>query len=473
MSGKWECPFLRDLNEEDGNGNPRGTDDYLYYLYDLDNGGVHDNATIYAGALWEIREDLAAEDFDPTLADRIIYEALTNQAPLDSFFDGRLLVETAAEEIGDADSLPPSRQTELNDIVDAAFDEREINPDWDAGTGNDTRLLLEDTNPLGFAPSVPRVSGQRFVTVHYPDLRDFCCGPGQLFMGDVTGTPPPKPLTVSDGERADEQPDIGGGVIVWSRFSDGDRDLIATKKGSTTRLRTVVGGSAWQWFPSVDGNLVAWENLTSQTDIYARYGGRRIRKLTQTSGEEINPQVAGDTVAWWDLRSRVPRIGIRNLKTGTKATIKLTNPPRRAMIGPPAVTGKYVFWYQDRDGDGDGAIMRANHKGKRKKTVVPERSNFAPVWTNRVAEVPRPSANNSWVAYTTEKRFVVDVPSDQVGRDIFLVPAGGGRPKPVTCNRGDQAYPAVGIGQRTVWFDASRGQTDLVTWASLPGAPCG
>jgi len=463
LSGKWECPFLRDLNEEIEPGVPRGTDDYLYYLYDLDNGGVHANATIYGGALWEIREDLAHEDFDPTLADRIVYRALTNHTPLDSFFEGRLLVDSAAEEIGD------SRQAKLNEIVDEAFDERKINPDWDAGTGNDTRLLLEDTSPQGFAPSVPQVAGKKYVTVHHPNL----ASRGQLFTGSVTGGEPRR-LTRSTQSVADEQPDIGGGEIVWSRLSDGgrDRDVIGTRNGSTKRFRTVVGGSAWQWFPSVDGNLVAWENLTRQTDIYARYGGGRIRRLTQTSGEEINPQVAGDTVAWWDLRSRVPRIGIRNLKTGTKATIKLTSPPRKAMIGPPAVTGRYVFWFQDGDGDGRGAIMRANHKGKKKRTVVAARSALAPVWTNRVAEVPRPSANNSWVAYTTEARFVGDVPSDQVGRDIFLVPAGGGTPKPVTCNRGDQAYPATGFGQRTLWLDASRGQTDLVTRSSPPSA-CG
>ncbi|MGH2778272.1 MAG: M4 family metallopeptidase, partial [Actinomycetota bacterium] len=479
-SGQWTCPFLRDLNEEDETGNPRGTDDYLYYLFDFDLGGVHDNATIYAGALWEIREDLAERGFEPFLADRIIYRALTNHTPLDSFYDGRLLVEAAAQEIGLAE-LSFGQRTQVNNVVKAAFDERDITAEWDAGTSNDTLVLLDDTSPQGFAPSVPQVSGDDYVTVHYPDLTNYCCSPGQLFMGDVTGEGEPLQLTESNEFVADEQPDIGGGEIVWSRLTNNgglDRDVIGTRNGSTKNLRTLAGTSAWEWYPSVDGKLVAWENLgPRQTDIYARYGTRRIRKLTQTSGDEFDPQVAGDTVAWWDLRKEVPRIGIRNLKTGIKGTIKLTRPPSSAIIGPPALTGKYVFWFQDRNGDGRGAIVRSNHKGKRRKTVVGENSDFAPVWTNFVADVPRPSANNSWVAYTTEAGYQAwfdgdPITTDGVGRDILLVRTRGGTPKPVTCNRGDQAYPAVGEGQRTVWMDASRGQTDLVTWLSQPDAGC-
>ncbi|MDQ4058162.1 MAG: M4 family metallopeptidase, partial [Actinomycetota bacterium] len=469
---QWTCPFLRDLNEEDPSGNPRGTDDYLYYLYDFDNGGVHDNATIYGGALWEIREDLAEHpDFDPLLADRIMYRALTFHAPLDSFYDGRLLVRAAAQEVGSEVGLSESQQDDVNDIVDRSFDDRGIDATWDAGTGNDTLVLLDDTSPQGFVPSVPQVSGNTFVTVHHPNLTKS----GKLFMGDVTGAGDPRKITGSQSNESivDEQPDIGGGEIVWSRLPNSggfDIDVIGTRNGPDSALRTVAGTFAWEWYPSVDGNLVAWENLGSQTDIYARYGGGRLRRLTQTSGNEFDPQVAGDTVAWWDVRRRVGRIQVKNLRTGRKATIKLTRPPSSAEIGPPALTSRYVFWYEDRDGDGRGAIKRSNHRGNKKKTLVSESSPFAPVSTGFVAGLPRPSANNSWVAYTTEAGFVGgSIPSDEVGRDIFLVPSGGGTPKPVTCNRGDQAYPAVGRGQRAVWLDASRGQTDLVTWP--PGFP--
>jgi Zn-dependent metalloprotease len=477
---QWTCPFLRDLNEEDPGGNPRGTDDYLYYLYDFDNGGVHDNATIYAGALWEIRERLAQHpDFEPLLADRIIYRALTNHAPLDSFFDGRGLVETAAQEIGAAE-LSPQQREDVNDIVDRAFDDRGIDVTWDAGTGNDTLVLLDDTSPQGFTLSVPQVSGDTFVTVHRPNLAKS----GKLFMGNVTGEGDPRKITGSQSNQfvADEQPDIGGGEIVWSRLTNSggvDIDVIGTRNGPDSGLRTVAGSSAWEWYPSVDGNLVAWENLgRSQTDIYARYGTRRIRKLTRTAGNEFDPQVAGDTVAWWDRRRRVPRIQIKNLRTGRKATIKLSRPPSSAEIGPPALTSRYAFWFQDRNGDGRGAIKRSNHRGNKKKTLVSESSPFAPVWTSFVGGVPRPSANNSWVAYTTAAGYQAwfdgePIASDGVGRDIFLVPTGGGTPKPVTCNRGDQAYPAVGRGQRAVWLDASRGQTDMVTWLSQPNATCG
>ncbi|MGH2700546.1 MAG: M4 family metallopeptidase [Actinomycetota bacterium] len=479
----WPCPFVRDLNEEDQGGEPRGTDDYLYYLYDFDNGGVHDNATIYGGALWEIREDLVMQGFEPLLADRIVYQALISHTPLDSFYRGRILVEEAAKRIGEAE-LPPGQRDEVNAIVKAAFDERDITPDWDTGAETDTLPLLENTSPQGFEASVPQVSSNTFVTVHRPNLAKS----GKLFMGDVrgdvTGEGDPRKITGSQSNDSivDEQPDIGGGEIVWSRRTNSggvDIDVIGTRNGPDSGLRTVAGTFAWEWYPSVDGNLVAWENRDArQTDIYARYGGGRIRKLTRTAGTEFYPQVAGDTVAWWDVRRQVGRIQIKNLRTGRKATIKLTRPPSGAEIGPPALTSRYVFWFQDRNGDGRGAIKRSNHRGNKKKTVVPESSPFAPVWVGVGGDPPRPSANNSWVAYTTEAGYQArfdgePIASDGVGRDIFLVPTGGGRPKPVTCNRGDQAYPAVGRGQRAVWLDASRGQTDMVTWQSQPNTTCG
>ncbi len=54
-------------------------------------------------------------------------------------------------------------------------------------------------------------------------------------------------------------------------------------------------------------------------------------------------------------------------------------------------------------------------------------------------------------------------PADRIGRDVYLVRLHDGSPQLVTCNRGDQAYPALGRGARVAWLDTSRAQTDLVS----------
>jgi hypothetical protein len=64
------------------------------------------------------------------------------------------------------------------------------------------------------------------------------------------------------------------------------------------------------------------------------------------------------------------------------------------------------------------------------------------------------AANSDFVAYTDERR--------PGGRDLRLLPVSGGTAVPVSSNRGDQAYPGLGIGRRVVFLDASQGRTDLV-----------
>jgi Zn-dependent metalloprotease len=74
----FNCP-VRNLNTN------RTTQDFILFLVDFDNGGVHINAPIYGAALWDIREALGGPD-----ADRLVYKALTEfTTPIDSLVDGR------------------------------------------------------------------------------------------------------------------------------------------------------------------------------------------------------------------------------------------------------------------------------------------------------------------------------------------------------------------------------------------------
>ncbi|HEX2294958.1 MAG TPA: M4 family metallopeptidase [Actinomycetota bacterium] len=455
----WDCP-LRDLN--DG----MTTDDYGYYLADFDNGGVHLNATIFGGALWDVREAL-----DPGLADRIVYRALTRLVtPIDDFLDGRAAVVDAARQVGASDDQVAA--------IEAAFDARGIVPGWDDATGSDARVLVNDVAPLGLLFSPPRVSGSRYVLADYRDQEDMCCRPIELYVGNVDGSGRLRKVgeDESPGTFTDETPDISGRTVVWAHgvedFGGLELDIHARRLGG--RVRTIAGRQGLQLFPAIDGKTIVWEDARGRsTDIWVKRGKGRPRALVRARGEQWQPQVSGDWVVWWDVGTgglaAPASIGMKNVRTGRRVSIPA--PSRRAFVGPPAVGPRFVTWYQDRDGDGVGAIVKARLGRKKTKVLVREGSTGAPTWEfgTYALNPPIPSANRDFVAYNDELGYVryfaqdPGFPASEVGRDVWIVDAGGGRPRRITTNRGDQAYPLMARGRRVLWLDSAGGDTDLVT----------
>ncbi|MDQ3981168.1 MAG: hypothetical protein M3271_00635, partial [Actinomycetota bacterium] len=129
-------------------------------------------------------------------------------------------------------------------------------------------------------------------------------------------------------------------------------------------------------------------------------------------------------------------------------------------------------WYEDRDGDGDGAIVKARLGSTKRKVLVDEGDPGAPTWEFGAYALspPVPSGNREHVAYNDELGYVrfftqqdPDFPASEVGRDVWIVRAAGGRAQRVSTNRGDQAYPLMATGRRVLWLDSSQGHTDLVT----------
>jgi Zn-dependent metalloprotease len=456
----WDCP-LRDLN--DG----RDVEDYGFYLVDFDNGGVHENSTIFSGALWDIREQL-----EPDFADQIMYRALTITPPLADFVDGRNAIFLAAEQL-----LATPEQL---DVIDAAFDRKQIIEGWDDSPGeSDARTLIEDVGPLGLysieygALSAPSVSGSRYVVSNYTDKETMFDKAQEIVVGNVSGSGTPTKINNSGADILfDELPDISGEVVVWSRGFDAGGGRVTfdvVKRALGGRVRTIVRTSSFEWFPSIDGNLVAWESWNgSQTDIWARRIGKLPKRITNSGADEFYPQVAGNKIAW--RNGAANRIGIKDFKTGAKTTIKHWNP--NTYLGPPALNDTHVFWFQDANNDGTGAIMRAKHNGRGKKALVKESSAIAPVYEGITLEPPRISANNNNIVYVDEYGFTdPDYEPEHVGRDVWHLPVTGGNPRLVTCNRGDQGYASIGNRQRAVWLDGSLGRTDLMT-SSRPPPPC-
>ena len=458
---KWECP-LRDLN--DG----RDVEDFGFYLVDFDNGGVHLNSTIFSGALWDIREGI-----NPELADEIIYTALTGwTTPLEDFVDGRNSILGAADQLG-------ATPGQLGVIVDA-FEGRGITSGWDDSPGeSDSKSLLEDVSPLGFWNAAPQVSGSRYVVGTYDDKSAMFEEPQEIVVGNVSGAGSPVKVNNNNGGNVlyDELPDISGKQVAWARgISAGGGEV--TFNVYTAKLgggmRTIADTPAFEWFPSIDGDLIAWERFSSNgTDVWARRIGGLPKRITDGGGEELFPQVSGTKIAWWD--NRADRFGIKDFKTGKKTIIKHSNP--NAFLGPPALNDTHVFWFQDVNNDGFGSIMRAKLNGKKKKALVKESDkDIAPFYDAHTAEPPRISANDKFLVYVDEYGY--DRASDpdferkHVGRDVWHMPVTGRTPpRVVTCNRGDQGYSSIGKGKRAVWLDGSLGRTDLMTRAE-PRTTC-
>jgi Zn-dependent metalloprotease len=455
----WQCP-LRDLN--DG----MTTEDFVYYLADFDNGGVHLNSTIFGGALWDVREALG-----PELADRIVYRALTGfMTPLDDFLDGRAAVVAAARALGAAPEQVAS--------IESAFDAKGIVEGWETAAGTDAQVLVSDVAPIGLVFSPPQVSGSRYVLADYRDQRDMCCKSPELYVGNVDGSGRLQKVG-EDEERStysDETPDISGRRIVWAHGEQGfggiDFDVHMRRLGG--RVTEVTDAAGLQLYPSIDGKTVAWEHSRrGSTDVWFKRGDRPARPLLRARGEQWQPQVSGDWVAWWDVGNgslaSPASIGMKNVRTGKRVTI--SPPSRRAFVGPPSVGPGYVVWYEDRDGDGDGAIVKARLGRTARKVLVREDAAGAPTWEfgSYALSPPIPSGNRDLVVYNDELGYVrfaqqdPGFPASEVGRDVWMVPLRGGAPRRVTANRGDQAYPLMARGRRVVWLDSSQGHTDLVT----------
>ncbi|MGH2734295.1 MAG: M4 family metallopeptidase [Actinomycetota bacterium] len=458
----WSCP-LRDLNDS------RRVDDYLFYLTDFDNGGVHDNATIFGGALWDIRERLGG----PT-ADQYILKALTEYVtPLMDFYDARLAVEGAVQD--------PEFGGETNpdvNVVREAFNEHGITETWESAQASDADVLFENVSPTGSLFSPPRSDAKRFVVASYESPTDACCEPIKLFVGDVDGSEPMR--TVGQHENPttfnDELPDISGRRAVWAHFTltpDGFDSNVKTRLLSG-RVRNVANARGFQWYPAVDGARVVWEDTRrGQTDIYTRRVGGRTKRVSRALDEQWLPDVSGRWISFWDVGDGVrdrTKVMAKNVRSGRRIVVEA--PTKSATIGPPTLGSRHMYWWQDDDGDGTGEIMRVRlARGTRPRTVVAEDSPFAPVWQGVTGALvpPVPSANADFVAYSDESdyvtRFVDELPitNENVGRNVYVVPVAGGTPRLVTENRGDQAYPAIADGDQVLWLDGSMARTDLMT----------
>ncbi|WP_171168763.1 M4 family metallopeptidase [Streptomyces sp. I05A-00742] len=444
-----ECAF-RDLN--DGRTTSKS---FLGVGFGTDNGGVHLNSTIFSGALWDIRKDL-----DKTLADKIVYKALTEYiTPLDGFTEGRNAVVAAAKDLKVTDAQLRT--------VERSFNAHGIVPGWELAMGVDSDQLLSRVNTSD--SGVGAGGGWWAASKSNDDGTEAY----SVWAGRTDGSGAPKLISPNDG-RYHTDPVTDGRTVVWQAYKGRNIEVLA---------RPLAGGPIKSLYSSryrvsslaVDGKNVAFE-------VHSRRGYSRaayVRMGQDTEPVVVNAEQGGSRFARTDHPSlkngklafstyrRVngePRYDVEVLDIATGTRTMVQQPGTSVGTGPTAVTGKHVFWLATVDyGTGATAVRRADLDGRNTVEISPATGKDALLGVHLTASDDAVTV----LAQTPDPEF-----HNETLSKLWQFSPDGARKGRVSCNRGEQLGGAADTGTRVVWTDATTGYTDLVT-RHRPAGRCG
>ncbi|MET9416080.1 M4 family metallopeptidase [Streptomyces klenkii] len=442
-----QCAF-RDLN--DGRTTSKG---FIGVGFGTDNGGVHLNSTIFSGALWDIREDVGR-----TLADRIVYKALSEyMTPLDGFTEGRDAVIAAAKALGVSGK-------DLN-AVQRSFNAHGVVPGWELALGVDTDVLSAKLNTTATGAG----AGGGWWTASRSN--DEGSEAYSVWAGRVDGSGSPKLISPNDG-RFHVSPATDGKTVAWVAYGSTGTDVLS---------RPLAGGPIKKLYGTDSGSVynVRVEGGTVVFDTADLLGGRHVgyvrtgdRQPTWVDGgrAEVStalPSLNGGRIAYATLFPEGDdyRLGteVLDLRTGAKTAMGQLGKPEN--IGQTGINETGVFWLVDETADDKGhvAVRRAKTDGTGVTDLSPEKGAGA----LRASEL---TASESAVTVT-------DAQPDATGFNeslpkLWQFAADGSSRARVSCNRGEQSSPAAAGGKQVVWIDATTGSTDLVT-RTRPAGTCG
>ncbi|WP_432103486.1 M4 family metallopeptidase [Streptomyces sp. bgisy091] len=438
-AGPRECA-LRDL--DDG---ATTSKDFIGVSYRADNGGVHLNSTIFSGALWDLRQDL-----DPAFADKIVYRALTAyMTPLDGFTEGRAAVIAAAEELG-------ATKAQMK-IVKRSFDAHGIVPGWETALGVDTDTLLGKVNVSG--TGVGAGGGKYAVSRSNEDGSE----PYSVWLGNTNGKGGQKLVSPNNG-NFNVYATTDGKNVAWAEY--GATSILFHVRPVGGGVTKTVGASG----TNVSGVALDGDHLVySVTDPYT--GAQHVAYINIRTGasgmvddgrHELStalPSVRDGKIAYAKMwpESNGYKLGVEvfDTATGTKKLMPVDKDTAMG-IGQTAITDDGVFWILDQDlTDGyKAAVERAALDGSDHITVLPEAgegSLYAYALT----------ASDDAVTVTSLPA-ATSYDNDTLPKLYQTTPEGKGGPRRVSCNRGDQVYPASDAGTRVLWLDGTTGYTNLV-----------
>ncbi|MFI0736862.1 M4 family metallopeptidase [Streptomyces sp. NPDC021100] len=444
-----DCAF-RDLN--DGRTTSKS---FLGVGFGTDNGGVHLNSTIFSGALWDIRQDL-----DKTLADKIVYKALTEyMTPLDGFTEGRNAVLAAARDLKVTDAQLRT--------VERSFNAHGIVPGWELAMGVDSDQLLGRVNTN---ESRAGAGGGWWAA---SKSNDDGTEAYSVWAGRTDGTGAPKLISPNDG-RFHVDPVTDGKTVVWMSYKGRDIQLLARPlAGGPVK---VLATSRYRFTSlAVEGKTVAFElhgrrGYTAAAYLRMGQDDEPVRIPPSAGTGRFNrtnhPSLHNGRIAFAD-EHRVDGayrndVGILDVASGARTTVKLTDATAEA--GPTAITGKHVFWLSTADYEtGLTAVRRADLDGGNVVDISPATGKDA----LRGVLLTASDEAVTVLAQTPDTQY-----RNETLSKLWQFSPDGARKGRVSCNRGEQLGGAADTGTRVVWTDATTGYTDLVT-RHRPAGTCG
>ncbi|MFI5645309.1 M4 family metallopeptidase [Kitasatospora sp. NPDC051705] len=441
--------------------------DYLGATGALDNGGVHLNSPVFAGALWDIRRTL-----DPLTADRVVYRALADYlTPLDDFVDGRDAVLAAGRSLG-------LSRAQLRTVA-AAFDAHGIKAGWQHRIGTDSRTLLPDVSG---SMSLPAAADGHWVAMGPISGRT---DRNALYTGPTTGRTAPVRLSPDDGRYHSYAATDGAGAVWIAVGTDargwGQEVLTAPLTGAGP-VRSLFHSATQQ--PSgvqVSGRDVAFlVRDAGRTGVRLSHDGAPAVELPLPEGHgasdlTLRDGLLGWTESWHEGEQQVTAPTVYSIAAGrvtAQYTAHAGAGARPSEAYGTRLAGGRLLWVDipREDAGAHGSIRSGALDGSGTSEVL---SGDAPNAPTRGSLI---TASDQAVTYRAVPHSLLG-PAPAGGwtnaalPKLWQVPLAGGAPQRVSCDRGDQDQPAADQGTRVVWLDATGGGPDLVV-RDRPAVTC-
>ncbi|WP_405940492.1 M4 family metallopeptidase [Streptomyces sp. NBC_00726] len=434
-----ECA-LRDLND-----GATTSKNFIGVTYGGDNGGVHLNSTIFSGALWDMRQDLA-----PEFADQIVYRALSAyMTPLDGFTEGRAAVIAAAKELG-------ATKAQLK-TVKRSFDAHGITPGWEKALGIDTDTIISKVNI--YSTGVGAGGGKYAVSRSNEEGSE----PYSVWLGNTSGKGRPQLVSPNNGDY-NVYATTDGTTVVWADYSATGVNIMARPvKGGLAKVVDSIGSNVSGLV--VDGDYVAY------TAVNPQFGVTNVRYVNMKTGkiglvDDGRPANVSGLASIKDGKIAYARVypdangdmqvGVEVFDAATGAKKQMPVADGVMGIGQTAITDDGVFWIEDDDAtdNGQAAVRRANLDGTNPVTVTPEAGEgslyaYSLTASDDAVSISTAMPATWWANDTLMKLYQV-------------APDGKGGPQRMSCNRGEQAFGTADEGTRVLWLDGTTGYTNLV-----------
>ncbi|MET7516353.1 hypothetical protein ABZS88_23280 [Streptomyces sp. NPDC005480] len=340
--------------------------------------------------------------------------------------------------------------------VKTSFDAHGIVPGWEKALGVDTDTLLTKVNISG--TGVAAGGGKYAISRSNEDGSE----PYSVWTGNTSGKGVPEQLSPNNGNY-NVYAATDGKNVAWAEYAfDAVKIHVRAIGGGIDKVVDGIGADVTS--VQLDGDVLVYSFVNPSTGAQqARYVNIKTGEIKSLAANPITvtglTSVHDGKIAYAKLwpESDGYKLGVEVYDTATGKT-QLMPIDKTAVVGvgQTAITDDGVFWVEDDDATdtGQAAVMRAGTDGTDRTTIVPE-SGVGALYAyqltasdDAVTVLTLPPAT-SWANETLPKLYQV-------------APDGKGGAQRISCNRGDQVYPAADTGTRVLWLDGTTGYTNLV-----------